>query len=1063
MLYGCERQKIITLGFISQAEVADIPSRRKITTRAEEISDPITIDPEIMEVLDAYLATDIDELSSYIIKFLYAFLTESPLLESYEVDNFVLRNGQVLCRWAWKAYDIQQLDVSAIRPAFLLRALVVDEEPFQALLDGLCEPSLDWKIRLDTISRIFLIILETLSASFNVEGRQWRTSVANVFRKFFSAIWSDEKEEVRLETKSLCRTLLPAHLSAVALCWNEALMKAPMAERVGFTSFFIELHSHFPEWQRMSLFAVQTDPSLSFRTSIVLSWEVITEILSELNYTEKHGDAEDGPASAHLSMYGIHSEKDDADSVVGLDDEMSQLRRGILLLSLRMISDGILVDNQTLMKVKLHLLHALGFDGVSTVTTADGHNFDVRFNEVRVIDPHMYPLVTELVAVLDSHHKLWQVSTVSAPQNGSSSYGLVGAVFSDVFIRIFSTLDDLAEIPVMVLKGLVEGLGIIIHKQDFEERAMRHLQQPLRKAVNRLHEVLLSDGSYEVRQLALSVTQAFIKKCSAFMGTIIISSVEVAAKLVSSQSHHGMNDLLVAQARSFIETTLTAYEYPNGLFIAICRHEVDKEFFVVIKQLTDAHAKPSTRHLRELLLRDTLMKAVENDRETFQRVLLNLQMYVDVVHHESYNGELMQFVGQCLTHLARRASEWAAESLDTSPLLVIPAKLMQFNKMHSREMFNYTETLLRIILNRLDVKTSSLSQLIRVAATIVKKTHQPNTHFTQTPPNSIVQVVFEILGDGLRLKSRVQPATIAAMLEVITTSEHGSDSLAKTHISSFLGLVDSGFHFLSHHTWSNERADKDFDASISVAKMVLEAAILDKNIMVRLFEHVTEKRTSLSVRGWNIMVLAAMTEVTGTWEDILFTQLGAFTIAHQTTILSLINTGGPLSQNAKTEVNYAYISMKAWLLLAHKVSLRREVDGAAWLAIWSGLWTPFEGLVDVIEAENTPGMSTVGLVRHSKFPAIETFNRHFHYSSTSSMVTLLERVRNSTQGSSSTKIIKALKSTSEPPPEPSLEVIVSQAGKDIIAEEKIKVLWERENSDRRGNPDRHRREHRAVS
>ncbi len=77
-------------------------------------------------------------------------------------------------------------------------------------------------------------------------------------------------------------------------------MKAPMAERVGFTSFFIELHSHFPEWQRMSLFAVQTDPSLSFRTSIVLSWEVITEILSELNYTEKHGDAEDGPASAHL-------------------------------------------------------------------------------------------------------------------------------------------------------------------------------------------------------------------------------------------------------------------------------------------------------------------------------------------------------------------------------------------------------------------------------------------------------------------------------------------------------------------------------------------------------------------------------------------------------------------------------------------------------------------------------------------------------------------------------------------------------------------------------------------
>lgn len=72
------------------------------------------------------------------------------------------------------------------------------------------------------------------------------------------------QEEVRLEAKSLSRTLLPTHLLAVALCWNEALMKAPMSERVGITSFLIELHSHFPEWQRMSLSTVRTYPLLSF-------------------------------------------------------------------------------------------------------------------------------------------------------------------------------------------------------------------------------------------------------------------------------------------------------------------------------------------------------------------------------------------------------------------------------------------------------------------------------------------------------------------------------------------------------------------------------------------------------------------------------------------------------------------------------------------------------------------------------------------------------------------------------------------------------------------------------
>jgi hypothetical protein len=32
-------------------------------------------------------------------KFLYLFVKECPLLESYEVDNFVLRNAGVLTSW----------------------------------------------------------------------------------------------------------------------------------------------------------------------------------------------------------------------------------------------------------------------------------------------------------------------------------------------------------------------------------------------------------------------------------------------------------------------------------------------------------------------------------------------------------------------------------------------------------------------------------------------------------------------------------------------------------------------------------------------------------------------------------------------------------------------------------------------------------------------------------------------------------------------------------------------------------------------------------------------------
>lgn len=53
------------------------------------------------------------------------------------------------------------------------------------------------------------------------------------------------------------------------------------------------------------------------------------------------------------------------------------------------------------------------------------------------------------------------------------------------------------------------------------------------------------------------------------------------------------------------------------------------------------------------------------------------------------------------------------------------------------------------------------------------------------------------------------------------------------HLNSFLGLVDNGLHFLQHHNWADVHSDSDFTASMAVAKMVLEAATHDIEIMAR--------------------------------------------------------------------------------------------------------------------------------------------------------------------------------------------------------------------------------------
>ena len=59
---------------------------------------------------------------------------------------------------------------------------------------------------------------------------------------------------------------------------------------------------------------------------------------------------------------------------------------------------------------------------------------------------------------------------------------------------------------------IMEALGIIIYKHDFDRGFLRPLQPILRKAVTRVLDLMLDEVSHECRQQALSVVQAYIKR-----------------------------------------------------------------------------------------------------------------------------------------------------------------------------------------------------------------------------------------------------------------------------------------------------------------------------------------------------------------------------------------------------------------------------------------------------------------------------------------------------------------------------------------------------------------------
>lgn len=62
----------------------------------------MVIAPGILQALGLYVDAGDEEVTCLIAKFLNQFMADSPFLEPYEVDNFILRNGRLLSTWCAK-------------------------------------------------------------------------------------------------------------------------------------------------------------------------------------------------------------------------------------------------------------------------------------------------------------------------------------------------------------------------------------------------------------------------------------------------------------------------------------------------------------------------------------------------------------------------------------------------------------------------------------------------------------------------------------------------------------------------------------------------------------------------------------------------------------------------------------------------------------------------------------------------------------------------------------------------------------------------------------------------
>ncbi|KAI6166988.1 hypothetical protein EDD17DRAFT_1752337 [Pisolithus thermaeus] len=819
LLYGCDRRLLLTLELADKAEVHQLPAR--YAYHGVLLSFSLIHKQE--EVGHEYFRYGNKEIVGLAAKFLHSFMMNSPYLESFEVDNFILRNVKALCTWVWKLYDSQQSNVSSIRTALLLRILVVDVVPFRELLAETFSSSSPWEPRLVGASRLFRIIMDVKSPAFQVEDCPWKICVLDIFYFFFQLIWLDEKEEIRTAVETWAQSLLTPQLEVIASCWNSALPVLKPPERLQLVAFLTQLQPHFPAWK-------------------VLSWDVIIETLQ--------GDSLTGKKGIPGAPIGNKEFVDQNNT------ERLPLEVALILLSLQMIESGMDVDVFSCLNLKYHLAKLVGFNDVEAIPTASGRSFYVRFEKLESIPAIAFPCVQAFPRILDAHHNFELPPAVMGStlfDDDKPCRALVGTVFVDLVLAIFCSSYDLLTLPILTLKSLLEALMIITYKHDFGSMALRHLDVSLRKALRKILDFLLLDVSYELRQLALSVVQTYIKRGVAVTGVLAVESMDKAAALVVALKHNN-EDALVSQAKAFIESTLVTPEsrlVPSGVYCSLCKRPPNHDFYEVLKtiiQTRDGRATEASINFQEDLLHSIISQPPEVDWKISHNTVENINMFVEVIC-EGVSDKTLKDLAGWIAATARRAAGFSAHSdFDLNTLLSLTANLMRFKRPSiQHDLFVCVETVFRIAVLRSTVRKETIL-LLRTAASI--QGHTSSSDISVSTARTFSRIMIEIVDDILRLKIRAIPTTLASLME----REYGEDDAVQK-------LARSAIHFLQNYNWTTGETDTELTLSLTVGRYIFYAAERGYDVLDELNDDSNLQHSfpsDVTIRPWIIMLLTAV-------------------------------------------------------------------------------------------------------------------------------------------------------------------------------------------------------------
>ena len=121
-------------------------------------------------------------------------------------------------------------------------------------------------------------------------------------------------------------------------------------------------------------------------------------------------------------------------------------------------------------------------------------------------------------------------------------------------------------------------------------------------------------------------------------------------------------------------------------------------------------------------------------------------------------------------------------------------------------------------------------------------------------------------------------------------------------------------------------------------------------------------RPSLNIRAWSMLLVATLMDVSAYRRSLVLGQFPIFSLAYISSLRMYLQSPQTMAESAMTDINYAYISIKLWLMLAHS-QLTSDVYGNITVYIvWNELWPALENIVDALEANKRISSVTVRFI-----------------------------------------------------------------------------------------------------